>query len=456
MSVRLSAVSRLVSGSLAIGLCTLSLSAFARKPVPPPPEPPPPPGVTMRVSVAADGTQGNSSSYYPVMTPDARFVAFNSAATNLVANDTNGRTDIFVHDRATAGIERVSVASDGSQANNVSYDAAISDDGRYVTFESYATNLVPGEQHNYTHVYLHDRVARTTERISVASDGAPGNAYSDSAAVSADGRYVVFSSYASNLVAGDSNADMDVFVRDRVTGIVERVSVAADGTQGNGRSYGKHISPDGRYVSYQSDASNLVAGDTNSDTDVFLYDRLTRTPERISVGTGGVQPNSYSFGGAMTPDARWVLFSSNATNLIANDNNYAMDAFVRDRVTGVTETVNLNSAGELAQWGDSYAESISADGNVVALKSFASNLAPTAADWNGYGDVFVRIRSTGTTEHISIAADGTSPNDENGFGTPTVSADGRFVSFDSYASNLVADDTNNLEDVFVRERYSSP
>lgn len=455
MSAPQSAAPRLVSVSIAILLCTLSLSAFARKPVPPPPEPPPPPpGVTVRVSVAADGTQGNSSSYYPAMTPDARYVVFVSTATNLIAGDTNGQGDVFVHDRATGGIERVNVASDGSEANNSGYDAAITGDGRYVAFASSATNLVPGEQHYYSHIYLHDRVTRTTERISVASDGTPANSFSYRPDVSADGRYVTFSSYGSNLVADDSNAQLDVFVRDRATGVTERVSVTADGTQGNGRSHGHSISPDGRYVSFLSDATNLVAGDTNARTDVFLFDRETRLPERVSIGTGGVQGNGYSTGGAITPDARWVLFSSDATNLVAGDTNYAIDVFVRDRVTGVTERVSVSSTGAQAEWGDSFAGTLSADGNVVAFTSYATNLAPTAADY--YGDVFVRIRSTGVTEHISIAADGTSANDENGFGRPIVSADGRFVSFDSYASNLVSDDTNGVDDVFVRERYSSP
>ena len=458
MSVALTVVPRRVSSLAAIMLCLLAAPALARKPVPPPPEPPPPPpGVTVRVSVAADGTQGNGTSSSLAMTPDARYVAFSSGASNLVANDTNGVTDIFVHDRATGAIDRVSVASNGSEANNHSYDPAMSADGRYVLFESTATNLVPGAQSSYSHVYLHDRTTRTTERISVASDGTPGNQYSDSGSVSADGRYVMFSSYASNLVAGDTNANMDVFVRDRTTGTLERVSVAADGTQGNGRSYGKRITPDGRYVSYMSDATNLVAGDTNQRTDVFLYDRQTGTPERISVGTGGVQANDYSTGGTMTPNGRWVLFTSAANNLVAGDTNFVYDVFLRDRATGTTERVSLANAGTQANWGDSFEGSISDDGNVVAFNSYDDNLVPTDGDPNyNWGDVFVRIRSTGTTEHISISASGSGANGDSGFYGEYISADGRFVAFDSWASNLVADDTNALPDIFVRERYSSP
>lgn len=453
-----SALPRFASAVVTVVLCALSFSAFARKPVPPPPEPPPPPpGVTVRVSVAADGTQSNGQSSSLAMTPDARYVALSSGASNLVAGDTNGEDDIFVHDRSTGAIERVSVASDGTQANNVSYDPAISADGRYVLFESYATNLVPGAQHTYSHVYLHDRVTRTTERISVASDGTPGDKYSDSGSLSADGRYVMFSSYATNLVAGDTNANMDVFVLDRATGTIERVSVTADGIQGNGRSYGRHITPDGRYVSYMSDATNLVAGDTNRNTDVFVYDRQTRVPQRISVGTGGVEANNYSTGGVMTPDGRWVLFTSMANNLVTGDTNYVNDVFLRDRATGTTERVSLTDADTQANWGDSFDGSISDDGNIVAFNSYDDYLVPTDGDPNyNWGDVFVRIRSTGTTEHISISASGSGANGDSGFYGAIVSADGRFVAFDSWAGNLVADDTNNLPDVFVRERYSSP
>ena len=239
MSAPRSAAPHLVSVSIAIFLCTLSLSAFARKPVPPPPEPPPPPpGVTVRVSVAADGTQGNLSSSGVAMTPDTRYVAFSSDAGNLVAGDTNAKGDVFVHDRATGGIERVSIASDGTEANNWSYGASISADGRYVAYYSYATTLVSGEQHYYCHVYLHDRVAHTTERISVASDGAPANSFSYDPAVSADGRYVAFESYASNLVAGDTNGVRDVFMRSAISAVgVVRVSVGPGGVQANSESF---------------------------------------------------------------------------------------------------------------------------------------------------------------------------------------------------------------------------
>ncbi len=454
MSARQSAVSRLVSSFVAFFLSAITLSAFAGKPAPPPPTPPPPPpGITTRLSVAADGTQANNASYDMVMTADTRYVAFVSDATNLVAGDTNGQPDVFVRDNTTGSIERVNLASDGTQANGSSYGVGISADGRYVAFESYATNLVTGEQHYYNHLYLHDRLTHTTERISVASDGTPANSFNYGPVVSADGRYVAFESYASNLVAGDSNAAPDVFVRDRVAGVTERVSVAADGSQGNARSAQARISADGRYVVFLSDASNLVVGDSNAATDLYLYDRVTHVPERVSVGTGGVQGNSYSYGSAISADARYVAFSSEATNLVSGDTNGYVDVFLRDRATGVTERVSVSSTGVQGNW-DSYAGSISADGNVVAFVSYASNLV--AGDGNPYGDIFVRVRSNATTERINLSSSGVEANDDNGISPAVVSADGRFVVFDSYANNLVTGDTNGVQDVFLRERLNTP
>jgi hypothetical protein len=264
---------------------------------------------------------------------------------------------------------------------------------------------------------------------------------------------VAFESYASNLVPGDGNVQMDVFLRDRATGITERVSVAADGTQGNARSAQARLSADGRYVLFLSEASNLVAADTNAKTDLFLYDRVTRIPERVSLGADGAQANGNSAGSGMSPDVRWVVFSSDATNLVSNDTNGYNDVFLRDRATGVTERVSVSSTASQGTW-DSYAGSVSPDGNVVTFISYAENLVP--GDGNGYGDVFVRIRSRATTERVNLASDGTQANDETSFSFVAVSADGRFVTFSSYASNLAAGDTNSVEDVFVRERTSSP
>src|SRR5438445_496038 len=216
---------------------------------------------TVRVSVASDGTEGNDVSLGSALSADGRFVAFDSAATDLVAGDTNGVSDVFVHDRQTGTTERVSVASDGTQGNDASFYSALSADGRFVAFDSDATNLVAGDTNGTTDVFVHDRQTGTTERVSVASGGGTqGNGKSGGffafPALSADGRFVAFQSDAPNLVAGDTNGTTDVFVHDRQTGTTERVSVASGGSQGNGCSAGPVLSADGRFVAFHRPATN--------------------------------------------------------------------------------------------------------------------------------------------------------------------------------------------------------
>src|SRR5438132_985845 len=214
---------------------------------------------------------------------------------------------------------RVSVASDGTEGNDVSLGSALSADGRFVAFDSAATDLVAGDTNGASDVFVHDRQTGTTERVSVASDGAQGNDSSSrgSPALSADGRFVAFDSDATNLVAGDTNGTTDVFVHDRQTGTTERVSVASGGgTQGNGKSGGffafPALSADGRFVAFQSDATNLVAGDTNGTTDVFVHDRQTGTTERVSVASAGSQGNGSSAGPVLSADGRFVAFHDTA------------------------------------------------------------------------------------------------------------------------------------------------
>ena len=409
---------------------------------------------TVRVSVASDGTEGNDVSLGSALSADGRFVAFDSAATDLVAGDTNGVSDVFVHDRQTGTTERVSVASDGAQGNGSSglvtfaFPPALSADGRFVAFVSFATNLVASDTNGATDVFVHDRQTGTTERVSVASDGTEGNAASAGAALSADGRFVAFHSAATNLVAGDTNGTNDVFVHDRQTGITERVSVASDGTQGNKASSYPALSADGRFVAFDSDATNLVAGDTNGTTDVFVHDRQTGTTERVSVASGGGTQGNGKSGGffafpALSADGRFVAFQSDATNLVAGDTNGTTDVFVHDRQTATTERVSVN--------GFSAGPALSADGRFVAFHSTGSNLV--AGDTNGATDVFVHDRQTGTTERVSGASDGTQGNDASA--GPALSADGRLVAFHSSATNLVAGDANRAYDVFVHDRAVS-
>src|SRR5256712_380330 len=229
----------------------------------------------------------------------------------------------------TPSTKRVSVDSHGAQGNGGSFDPAISADGRFVAFDSVASNLVAGDTNAAFDVFVRDRKTGKTRRVSVDSHGAQGNGDSFDPAISADGRFVAFDSVASNLVAGDTNAASDVFVRDRKTGKTRRVSVASHGTQGNGASFGPSISADGRFVAFTSAASNLVAGDSNEAYDVFVRVRKTAKPSPASLDSHGAQGNGESFNPAISADGRFVAFRSSASNLVAGDTNGAADVFVR-------------------------------------------------------------------------------------------------------------------------------
>ncbi len=403
-----------------------------------------------RVSLAWDGSEGLAGSGCPAISEDGRYVAFVSWASNLVSDDTNGMGDVFVVDRDTGGIERVSVSSAGQEGNDSSGGSegspfpAISADGRYVAFESCASNLVPGDANGCSDVFVYDRQTSSIERVSVASGGGDANADSYGPSISADGWYVAFDSDASNLVPGDTNGYPDVFVRDRQTGITERVSLASGGAQGNWDSMRASISGDGRYVAFESWASNLVPGDANDRTDVFVYDRQTSSIERVSVASDGTEANGFSWEPSVSADGRYVAFESYASNLVTGDTNGSCDVFVHDRQSGSTERVSVASGGGDAN-ADSYGPSISADGWYVAFDSDASNLVP--GDTNGYPDVFVRDRQTGITERVSLASGGAQGNWDSM--RASISGDGRYVAFESLASNLVSDDANGVDDVFV-------
>jgi len=347
-------------------------------------------GVTERISVDSSGAQGNGSSYAPSLSADGLIVAFYSDATNLVANDTNGTGDIFVHDRTTGVTERVNLRSGGGQANAQSFMPSLSADGQVVAFESVASNLVNSDTNGTYDVFVHERTTARTFRVSVDSSGNEGNSASHQTAISADGSIVAFYSYATNLVAGDNNAAYDVFVRDRNAKTTELVSVDSSGAQGNDGSDSPSLSADGQVVAFASRASNLVAGDTNAAIDVFIHDRSSGLTERISVDSSGAQGNDDSFTPTISADGRTVAFSSDASNLVATDSNADTDVFVRDPVAGTTERMSVDSSG-VAGDDDSDAQSVSADGQIVIFASTATNLVPN--DQNGASDVFVHTRS---------------------------------------------------------------
>jgi Tol biopolymer transport system component len=421
--------------------------------------------VVERVSIASDGSQANNSSFKASsISADGRYVAFTSRASNLVAGDTNDTIDVFVRDRQTGQTTRVSIASDGSQANNRSSEEApsISANGRYVAFSSDASNLVPGDTNNKLDVFVYDRQTGQTRRVSVASNGSQANNDSFSPSISVDGRFIAFTSRASNLVAGDTNNTIDTFLHDRDfdadgngNGIFDeperiqttRVSVASNGSQANDGSEGTSITPDSRFIAFSSDASNLVAGDTTNTIDVFARDRQTGQTTRVSIASDGSQANANSSEPSISANGRFVVFSSDASNLVAGDTNIRRDIFVHDRQTGQTTRLSVASDGSQGN-GTSFTPSISLDGHYVAFYS-DSNLV--AEDTNNKADVFVYDRQTGQTRRVSVPSNGSQANNDSF--DPSISVDGRFVAFISRASNLIAGDTNNEFDIFIAAAF---
>nr|WP_295900616.1 hypothetical protein [uncultured Bdellovibrio sp.] len=403
-------------------------------------------GITKMVSVASNGTQGNGHSFNSNISADGRYVAFVTASSNLVSGDTNSREDIFVHDVQTGTTKRISVASDGTQGNNSSVQPSMSADGRYVTFESEATNLVGGDTNNWSDVFIHDTQTGITTRASVALDGSQGNASSQYPSISADGRYVTFSSGATGLVGGDNNGVVDIFVKDTQTGAVTRVSVDSSGIEADSWNYGPRISANGRYVTFYSTAANLVSGDTNNAMDVFVHDIQTGTTTRASLDSTGTQGTADSYDAKISTDGRYIAFTSEAANLVSGDNNNSSDIFVRDVQESVTIKLPLEASGTSTNE-YSYSPSLSADGRYVTFISYANNLV--SGDTNNAEDIFVRDNQTGEITRVSVDSAGAQGNGDSY--SPSISADGRYVAFESWSDNLVVGDTNDVPDIFVHD-----
>jgi len=282
-------------------------------------------------SISNDGiTPANDGSFKPSISGDGRFVAFYSRATNLVDDDNNEVLDVFVRDRINQTNELISVDNSGNQGNYSSFSPSISADGRFVAFASDASNLVDDDTNEHIDVFVHDRANHTTEIISVRSNGNQGDADSQNPSISRDGRFVAFTSQADNLDPNDANALRDIFVHDRTNHTTELISVASNGNQGNRHSLLSFISADGRFVAFSSDATNLVRNDMNNATDIFVHVRANHTTERVSVDRYGFEGDHDSDFPVISADGRIVAFDSRASNLTVNRIE-VRDVFVRDR-----------------------------------------------------------------------------------------------------------------------------
>ncbi|MCK5522269.1 MAG: PD40 domain-containing protein [Thiomargarita sp.] len=403
--------------------------------------------IISRVSVDAD-VGGNGSSKSPTISADGRYIAFQSDADNLVPDDNNGFTDIFVTDRQTRKTRRVSINSNGTETNFVSFFPVISADGRFVAFRSDASNLVEDDSNRTADIFVHDQKTGVIQLVSVSSDGVQGNSTSSEPAMSADGRYVVFHSNATNLVKKDTNKSVDIFVHDRQTLETIRLSVNSKGIEAKGTSFGAAISGEGRYIAFSSNAANLVKDDKNKTMDVFVHDRESGETTLVSLDSHGIQGNAPSFQAALSADGHFVAFRSRATNLVQDDTNEAEDIFVHDRETGETARVSVDSAGQQANNGDSFGVSLSADGRYVLFNADADNLV--ADDDNNSTDVFRHDRKTGQTRRLTLLSQSNSYTASSY--APVMSYDGRWVAFESKAVNLVPNDFNETSDIFIYDQ----
>lgn len=406
---------------------------------------------TTRVSLGSQGNQAVAPCEAPVVSDDGRYVAFHSVDATLVASDTNGVADVFVRDTLLGITTRVSVGPAGAQSNGSSTGASISADGRYVVFQSDASNLIVNDLNGFSDVFRHDRQTGTTIRVSLTHyGGEPLGGDSVGGVISADGHYVAFRSSAINIPSTpDTNGVSDIFRWDETLAGVRRISVAVNGDEPNGESIGASISQDGRYVTFYTAASNILSAgmDSNGANDIFLRDVFLASTTLISKSSAGAIGNGDSAQASISDDGLRVYFKSSSTNFTAGDTNGADDIFMHEVSSGITTRVSVTSAGAQSN-GSSSAPAASADGRFVAYESGASNLV--SADTNGVRDVFIRDTLLGLTSRISVSTAGAQADRQ--CVDPAIASDGRWIVFQSAATNLVGGDTNLTADVFERDR----
>jgi flagellin-like hook-associated protein FlgL len=415
-------------------------------------------GGTIRSDSDSSGNVAvGSNSFGRAISADGRFILFNSNSSSLVPGDTNGLDDVFLKDTVTGNIARVSTDSQGNQALGGSSTATgISADGRYALFYSTATNLVVGDTNGQNDAFVKDLLTGETKRVNTDVNGnqAIGGS-SNGNTISADGRFVAFWSQATNLVTGDTNGFIDVFVKNIVTGDIVRVNTDSFGNQAvGGISDIRTISADGRYVAFTSDATNLVTGDTNGVGDAFFKDLVTGITTRVSTDSNGSQ----AIGGAsevraLSADGRYVVFDSLATNLVAGDTNGVKDVFIKDTTTGATTRINTTASNEQGTGAASYGTSISADGRYIGFWSGATNLV--AGDTNGLFDAFLKDTSNGTTIRLNA-------NNVTGhIASPYLTPDARSVVFSDlsnggvYLRDLTKTGVQTLSGVVVSNKASA-
>jgi Tol biopolymer transport system component len=402
----------------------------------------------------AEGIGGNSDSSAPVISADGTKVVFQSAASDLVPGDTNGQYDLFLKDLTTGAITVVNTTADGSIAQGVFSRYTLSADGTRVAFASDADSLVPNDTNGTYDVFVKDMVTRQVTLVSQTAGGVSANGLSTSPALSADGTIVAFESRANDLVSGDTNGQSDVFVKDLSTGAVTLASQSADGAQTDGMSISPLLSADGSKLVFTSAATNLVPGDVNEEMDTFFKDLATGQVTLVSQGADGTQPNRLSFGMGLSADGSKVVFVTAADNLVPNELNDTDDVFVKDLATGTLTLVSQTAAGVQSNGWSGDAD-LSGDGTKVVFVSSATNLVPD--DTNGLVDVFMKDLTSGEITLVSLSPDGQTGSGANWGDAASTSFDGSRIAFSSAAPDLSPDDANGpLLDVFVATLGTEP
>ena len=404
-----------------------------------------------RVSSGSDGSEANADSYEAAISDDGSVVAFRSNASNLVADDTNDWTDVFLRNVTAGTTIRVSLQPDGSETPAYSRLPSVSDDGGIVTFEGRVVTS------DVTLTAVYDATAGTVEHLLPRQvSGNPGRPLKArlQPAVSGDGRFVAFHSKSTFQDAypdsvrppnDDFNGTFDVFVFDIATDPrppLARVSRDSAGDEGRGDSASATLSDDGSVVVFHSYADDLVADDLNESEDVFVKYRSTGVTLLVSATPSGGLANGDSLRPFVSGDGNFVAFRSQASDLVAGDTNGHWDIFARDLAAGTTERVSVSSAAAEADH-NSFEPGLSDDGRFVVFRSMASNLV--AGDGNNRGDIFVHDRDTDETALVSAPPGGSA----NGHSfQPAISGSGEWIVFESDATNLVADDSNGARDIF--------
>jgi Tol biopolymer transport system component len=398
------------------------------------------------VSTSDAGVKANGFSTGVGLSADGTRIAFSSLATNLGEGDTDASMDVFVKDVTTGELALASSSDAGTKANGASSGAGLSDDGNRVVFASAATNLGEGDLDSTRDVYVKDLATDALTLASTSDTGGKGNLESVNASLSADGTIVAFDSSATNLGEGDTDSEFDVYVKDLTTGALRLVSTSDTGVKGSGMSWNPSISDDGTKVSFTSRASNLGEGDTNTNEDVYVKDLVTGQLTLASRSLTGGGGNWDSYWSALSGDGRVVAFNSQATDLAADDPDGNSDVYVRDLSTGSLTLASRSASGAKGNdW--SAGARLSRDGSVVTFASEATNLSP--GDTDTPYDAFVKDLSTGAVILASTSDTGTSAD---AAATPgAISADGTVVLMVSEATNLGEGDTDATFDVFVKE-----